>query len=399
MDYLKKTFRWFGPSFGVSLPEIKQLGVEGIVTACGHIPIGEVWPMEDIASLKNEIIGHGMEWSVVESVNIHNAIKYGLPERDKFIENYIHTLKHLAAHGIFTVCYNFMALFDWTRTHLQFQLPTGAISMLYDPNAIAAFDLYILKREKALILYTDEQKEKATAYFENLNADGQQKLAQAILIGMPGTKEHLTLEHFERNLQALEDLDKTTLQNNLAYFLNAVIPEVEKLGVKMAIHPDDPPFPVFGIPRVVSTYEDLQSVFDCCPSPSNGLTFCSGSFGASENNNLIKIIQDFGDKIHFIHLRNVEREGGGRFYESSHLEGSVPMAEVMRELVQEQRRRLVNGNLEVAIPMRPDHGHVVLDDRLREEKFYPGYSLIGRAMGMAELKGLEVGVRNSLLLS
>ncbi|WP_420400619.1 mannonate dehydratase [Flagellimonas sp.] len=399
MDFLKKTFRWFGPSFGVSLREIKQLGVEGIVTSCLQIPIGEVWPEENILAVKKEIERHGMEWSVVESVNVHSAIKYGLQERDKYIENYIQTLKHLAANGIFTVCYNFMALFDWTRTQLHFKLPTGAISMLYDPIAIMAFDLHILKREKAHSLYSDEEKNKATLYFQNLDDDGQQKLAQAILVGMPGTKDSLGLEHFKRNLQALEELDKPALQENLAYFLNAVIPEAEDLGVKMAIHPDDPPFPVFGIPRVVSTYEDVQYILHSCASPSNGLTFCSGSFGASENNKLIKIIQDFGDKIHFVHLRNVEREGGGRFYESSHLQGSVPMAEVMRELVQEQQRRLVNGNQVVAIPMRPDHGHVVLDDKYREAEFYPGYSLIGRAMGLAELNGLEVGVRNGLGLS
>ncbi|WP_431122982.1 mannonate dehydratase [Flagellimonas flava] len=399
MDFLKKAFRWFGPSFGVSLPEIKQLGVEGIVTACGQIPIGEVWPEENILAVKKEIERHGMEWSVVESVNVHSTIKYGQQERDKYIENYIQTLKHLAANGIFTVCYNFMALFDWTRTNLQFRLPTGAISLLYDPVALAAFDLHILKREKAHTLYSDEEEDDATKYFQNLDADGQQKLAQAILIGMPGTKDALSLEDFKSNLQALEDLDKPTLQENLAYFLNAVIPEAEDLGVKMAIHPDDPPFSVFGIPRVVSTHEDVQNILHSCPSHSNGLTFCSGSFGASKNNNLIKIIQDFGDKIHFVHLRNVEREGAGRFYESSHLQGSVPMAEVMRELVQEQQRRLVNGDQEVAIPMRPDHGHVVLDDQHRVAEFYPGYSLIGRAMGMAELKGLEVGVRHGLGLS
>ncbi|WP_422348820.1 mannonate dehydratase [Flagellimonas sp.] len=399
MDFLKKTFRWFGPSFGVSLQEIKQLGVEGIVTACSEIPIGEVWPTENITAVKKEIERHGMEWSVVESVNVHRSIKYGTQERDKYIENYIQTLKHLAANGIFTICYNFMALFDWTRTHLRFQLPTGAISMLFDPVALTAFDLHILKREKAFTLYKDAEKDKANIYFQNLDADGQQKLAQDILIGMPGTKESHTLEHFKRDLQALEDLDKAALQENLAYFLNAVIPEAEDLGVKMAIHPDDPPFPVFGIPRVVSTHEDVQNILHSCPSPSNGLTFCSGSLGASENNNLIKIIQDFGDKIHFIHLRNVERQGEGRFYESSHLGGSVPMAQVMRELVQEQQRRVQNGNQEVTIPMRPDHGLVMLDDLDREMKFYPGYSLIGRVMGMAELKGLEVGVRNGLGLS
>lgn len=399
MDFLKKTFRWFGPSFGVSLPEIKQLGVDGIVTACGHIPIGDVWPMEDIASLKNEIIGHGLEWSVVESVNVHSAIKYGLPERDKYIENYVQTLKNLAANGIFTVCYNFMALFDWTRTHLHYQLPTGAISMLYDQVAITAFDLFVLKREKALSLYSEEERDKANIYFQNLDDATQQKLEQAILIGMPGSKTALTVDKFKSELETIGNLDKRELEGNLVYFLKAIIPEAEKLGVKMAIHPDDPPFPVFGVPRVVSTYQDLQSIFKSCPSSNNGLTFCSGSLGASENNNLVNMVQDFGDKIHFIHLRNVQRQGAGRFYESSHVEGSVPMAQVMREIVQEQQRRFVNGNQEVAIPMRPDHGHVVLDDLERIDAFYPGYSIIGRAVGMAELKGLEIGVRQGLAIT
>ncbi|MCL6265040.1 mannonate dehydratase [Flagellimonas myxillae] len=393
MKYLKKTFRWFGPSFGVSLREIQQLNVDGIVAACGKIPIGEVWPSDSIKALKTEIEAHGLEWSVVESVNVHNAIKYGLPERDRYIENYIQTLRNLAAEGIFVVCYNFMPLIDWTRTNLHFQLPSGAISLLFDPVAITAFDRYILKREKANSMYSDLETNQAKAYFQDLGKEGQKALEQSILAGMPGSKDPIALNEFKINLDRVSEMNKTELRNNLVYFLKAVVPEAEKLGVKLAIHPDDPPFPVFGIPRIAATYEDLQFVFDSCPSPSNGLTFCSGSLGATKANDLNKIIRDFGAKIHFIHLRNVQRDAHGGFYEASHLDGSVDMASVMKEIVGEQQRRSTIGGV-VDIPMRPDHGHLILDDKHREQEFYPGYSLIGRAMGMAELKGLEMGIRS-----
>ena len=397
MEYLKKTFRWFGPSFGVTLDEIRQLGVEGIVAACQNVPLGEVWSFDTIASLKKEIESHGLKWSVVESVNIHTAIKYGLPERDAYIDKYIETLKNLAKNEIYTVCYNFMQLIDWTRTDLDYQLPNGAVALKYDPIAAAAFDLFILKREGAKHTYTQAVLIKAKTYFDSLDDKGRLKLEQAILAGMPGSRKLISLSDFRKNHEAVSKISKSKLQENLAYFLKAVIPEAEKIGVKMAIHPDDPPFSVFDIPRIASNYEEIDFILNCCPSPSNGLTFCSGSLGASESNDLLRIIEDFGSKIHFIHLRNVSRQKDGSFYEAPHLDGSVPMAKVMEKIILEQKRRYDNKQEVVAIPMRPDHGHVLLDDKKRTSEFYSGYSLVGRAFGMAQLYGLEKGIRESLL--
>tara|TARA_R110000737_G_scaffold3227_4_gene11150 strand:- start:423 stop:1619 length:1197 start_codon:yes stop_codon:yes gene_type:complete len=396
MDYLKKTFRWFGPEFGVALADIRQLGVEGIVAACQQVPLGEVWPVETIAALKSEIEEHGMEWSVVESVNIHTAIKYGLPERDLYIANYIQTLKNLAENGIYNVCYNFMQLIDWTRTDLDFILPTGASALRYSPVSAAAFDLFILERENAKQSYTTELYEKAKAHFDSLNDVNRKKLEESILAGMPGSKKLIALDAFKKNLATVLKIDKEQLQANLSYFLNAVMPEAEKLGVRMAVHPDDPPFSVFGVPRIVSNYQEIKFLLECCPSPSNGLTFCSGSLGASANNDLVKIIEDFGDKIHFVHLRNVTLEEDGSFYEADHLHGSVPIEKVMKAIIKQQQKRYSNGIGVVSIPMRPDHGHVLLDDKKRQNEFYSGYSLIGRAMGLAQLTGLERGIRESL---
>lgn len=397
MEYLKKTFRWFGPSFGVSLNDIKQIGVAGIVAACQEVPLGEVWPLETIASLKKEIESYELEWSVVESVNVHTAIKYGLPERDTYIANYIQTLKNLAANGIYTVCYNFMQLIDWTRTDLDYILPSGGSALRYSPVAAAAFDLFILKRENARETYSSEHYEEAKNYFEQLTAAQRKKLEESILAGMPGSRKLIALEEFKKNHAMVLEISKAQLQENLSYFLNAIVPEAEKLGVKMAIHPDDPPFSVFGVPRIVSNYQELKFLLDCCPSPSNGLTFCSGSLGASANNDLVKIVEDFGDRIHFIHLRNVARSADGSFYEAEHLRGSVPIDKVMKAIVKEQMRRHDKGDEVVSIPMRPDHGHVLLDDKKRQNDFYSGYSLIGRAMGLAQLAGLEKGIRENLI--
>lgn len=396
MEYLKKTFRWFGPDFGVILGDIRQLGVEGVVTACQEVPLGEVWPLETIASLKKEIELNGMEWSVVESVNIHTAIKYGLPERDKYIFNYIQTLKNLAENGIYIVCYNFMQLTDWTRTNLDYQLPNGASALFYNPIAAAAFDLFILKRKNAASTYNAETLKKARVYFDGLGDAERKNLEEAILAGMPGSRKLIALHTFAENHATVLNISKSKLQENLVYFLKAIVPEAEKLGVKMAIHPDDPPFSVFGVPRIASNYEELKFILDAYPSPSNGLTFCSGSLGVSGDNDLVKIVEDFGDKIHFIHLRNVERQPDGSFYEAEHLKGSVPMERVMKALIKEQLKRKQNNSGIVHIPMRPDHGHVMLDDKKRQKDFYSGYSLVGRALGLAQLSGLEKGIREGL---
>ncbi|MCK0146141.1 mannonate dehydratase [Arenibacter sp. F26102] len=396
MQYLKKTLRWFGPGFGVSLKDIKELGVDGVVTACHQVSIGEVWSSEVIRGVQKEIESNGLEWSVVESVNVHKAIKYGLPERDIYIQNYIETLRNLAENNIKVVCYNFMQLIDWTRTNLNYELPTGAISLLYDPVAIAAFDLFALKRNRAAVVYGEAMVQKAEHYYNTLGQQERERLKSAILAGMPGSKEAIALADFRSTLEEVSKIEKSDLRENLAYFLKAVIPEAEKLGVKLALHPDDPPFPVFGIPRIASTYEDLKFILACVPSPSNGLTFCSGSLGAVDTNDLVGIIRDFGPQIHFLHIRNVSREKDGRFYEAAHLDGSIPMPKLMEAIVKEQLRRQNSGLGEVAIPIRPDHGHVLLDDKKRKDEFYSGYSLIGRAIGMAQLYGLEKGIREML---
>lgn len=397
MQCLKKTLRWFGPNFGVSLQEIKELGVEGVVTACHQVPIGDIWTSEQIGLLKKEIEDNGLEWSVVESVNIHKAIKYGLPERELYIQNYIETLKNLAEHDIKVVCYNFMQLIDWTRTDLNYVLPTGAVSLLYNPLAIAAFDLFVLERKNAPEVYGEPIVKKAGDFYNALDSLGRAQLKKSILAGMPGSKDLIAIGDFKATLDEVGRIDKSKLRDNLAYFLKSVIPVAEKLGLKMALHPDDPPFPVFGIPRIASTYEDLKFILDCAPSPSNGLTFCSGSLGAVASNDLIKMLRDFGPYIHFLHLRNVSRNADGSFYEAAHLDGSIPMAKVMLEVVREQIRRHKTAKGLVAIPIRPDHGHVLLDDKKRTADFYPGYSLVGRAKGMAELYGLEQGIREMLL--
>lgn len=396
MEKLKKTFRWFGPEFGVSLKDIKQIGVEGIVAACQEVPLGEVWSMTTIKSLKDEIEAAGLDWSVVESVNVHTSIKYGLDDRDVYIENYIQTLKNLAANNIYTVCYNFMQLIDWTRTDLDYKLENGASALRFEPIAATAFDLFILKRTAAENDYDVAVVKKAKEYFNGLSAKEKKKLEESILAGMPGSRKLIDLNEFRANHERVLQISKAKLQENLSYFLNAIIPEAEKLGIRMAIHPDDPPFSVFGVPRIVSNYEELQFLLECCPSPSNGLTFCSGSLGASADNNLVKIIEDFGDRIHFIHLRNVSRHDDGSFYEADHLNGSLSMEKLMEALVKEQMKRNEQSN-EVRIPMRPDHGHVLLDDQLRQNEFYAGYSLVGRAMGLAQLTGLELGIREKTI--
>jgi mannonate dehydratase len=283
---------------------------------------------------------------------------------------------------------------DWTRTDLHYVLPNGAIGLNFDPLEAVVFDLYIANRAGAGEYYDRPTKDRAKAHMLTLGIAGLNRLENAILAGFPGSKESVPLEFLKGNMEVASKLGKEKLRENLAYFLKAVIPVAENLGIQMALHPDDPPFPVFGIPRIASTYEDLKYVLECCPSPNNGLTFCSGSLGANRENDLPKMIKDFGDRIHFVHLRNIVVRDDGSFYESTHLQGSVPMKQVMKALFHEQRKRLAVGRNDVAIPLRPDHGHVLLNDIAKENEFYPGYSLIGRALGLAELSGLEHGVRD-----
>lgn len=394
MQNFEQTFRWFGPGDEVRLADIRQTGATGVVTALHHIPCGGEWTEEEIGKRKKIIDDAGLTWSVVESVNIHESIKTGTPERDGYIEKYIRTLRSLSSFGIKTVCYNFMPVLDWTRSHLDFRLPDNASALRYEASAIAAFDLYILEREGAFSEFTPDQQEKAKKYLDGLSPEEAKLLTNTIMAGLPGTDEVFTIDEFREHLHRYSQVDAARLKENLAYFLRAIIPAAEEAGLKMCIHPDDPPFPILGLPRVVSTEKDLKDIVDFAPSPSNGITFCTGSLGARADNDLPGIAERLGGNIHFIHLRNVQREADGSFYEADHLSGSTDMYAVMKNLIKEQQKRESSGRSDIAIPMRPDHGHKILDDFNRNT--YPGYSEIGRMKGLAELRGLELGIRRSL---
>ncbi|WCT14227.1 mannonate dehydratase [Mucilaginibacter jinjuensis] len=392
---LEQTFRWFGPSDPVSLQAIRQTGATGIVSALHHIPCGDVWTIEEINTRKAIIENAGFRWRVVESVNIHESIKLGRAEREQYIENYIVTLQNLAEAGIDTVCYNFMPVLDWTRTHLDYRLPNNASALRYEAAAVVAFDLYILERPEAFNEFTPQQQLEAKSYLDGLTAEEKELLTNTILAGLPGTDEVFTIPEFKEYLKKYSETDSAALQQNLFYFLRAIIPHAEKLGIKMCIHPDDPPFPILGLPRVASTETDLKAIVEACPSTSNGITLCTGSLGARGDNDIPGIISRLGEHIHFLHLRNVKREVSGSFYEADHLNGSTDMYAVMKAIVTEQLKRKEQGRSDIAIPMRPDHGHKILDDYNYDT--YPGYSVIGRLKGLAELRGLEMGIKRSLI--
>ncbi|TFF37520.1 mannonate dehydratase [Mucilaginibacter psychrotolerans] len=392
---LKQTFRWFGPNDPVTLRAVRQTGATGIVSALHHIPCGEVWSMDEIRAHQTTIEEGGFDWTVVESVNIHESIKTGASDRDRYIDNYKQTLANLSKVGIGTVCYNFMPVLDWTRTDLDYRLANQASALRFDAVALAAFDLYILEREGAYAEFNADEQLAAKQYLDKLTSNEISLLTNTILAGLPGTDEVFTVEEFKGHLKRFSDVDATKLKENLAYFLRAIIPCAEEHGIKMCIHPDDPPFPILGLPRVVSTEQDLQDVIDAYPSANNGITLCTGSLGARPDNDIPGMIKRLGSHIHFLHLRNVQREADGSFHEADHLGGSTDMFEVMKAVVTEQARRQEVGRYDAEIPMRPDHGHKLLDDF--NYNTYPGYSIIGRLKGLAELRGLEMGVKQSLL--
>ncbi|GAA4329383.1 mannonate dehydratase [Mucilaginibacter gynuensis] len=394
INNLKQTFRWFGPADPVTLQAITQTGATGIVTALYHIASGEVWPLDEILQRKQIIEQAGLTWDVVESVNIHEAIKTAGSDRDRYINNYIATIKNLSSAGINIICYNFMPVLDWTRTDLDFRLNNGASALRYDAKALVAFDLYILEREGALKDYSKEQQAAAKGYLAGITAEQKQQLINNLLAGLPGTNKTLTIPEFNSYLQRYANVDAVALKSNLQYFLRAIVPHAEEAGVKMCIHPDDPPFPILGLPRVVSTEKDLEDVVNASPSPSNGITFCSGSLGARGDNDLPGIVDRLGTHIHFLHLRNVQREADGSFYEAEHLGGNTDMYAVMKNIIIEQKKREDAGRTDIAIPMRPDHGHKILDDF--RYNTYHGYSAIGRLKGLAELRGLELGTKRAL---
>ncbi|HEY0187593.1 MAG TPA: mannonate dehydratase [Cellulomonas sp.] len=387
---MEQTWRWFGPSDPITLADVRQTGATGIVTALHEIPNGELWPVEAIAGRKAEIEAAGLTWSVVESIPVHESIKRGDPDRDRYLATYAQSVRNLAACGIDLVCYNFMPILDWTRTDLRYELPDGGWALRFDQDAFAAFDLHLLRRPGAEAEYTDAERDRARAVHDAMSEAARTELVETIIAGLPGSEEKHTLASLRTALASYAGVDADALRAHLGHFLRAIVPVAEEVGVRLAIHPDDPPRPLLGLPRVVSTAADARWLLDAAPSVANGLTFCTGSYGVRPENDLVAMARTFAPRIYFAHLRSTRREADPRtFHEAHHLGGDVDMVGVIRELVIEERRRAAEGG--PRLPLRPDHGHQLLDDQHRRTS--PGYSLIGRLKGLAELRGVETAVR------
>ncbi|MCP8898614.1 mannonate dehydratase [Gilvimarinus xylanilyticus] len=384
---MKETWRWFGPQDTVTLANIRQAGATGIVTSLHHIPTGETWPLDEILARKQEIEAAGLEWSVIESIPLHNDIKTRTGDYQTYIANYQQSIRNVAKAGIFDVCYNFMPVVDWTRTNLSYSLPNQSQALRFEMSDFAAYDVYLLKRDNAAADYQPEVLERAKARFDAMSDEEKALLEKNIIAGLPGGEGSYSRDGIREAIAQFIELGDEGMRANLFTFLREIIPVAEEVGVRLAIHPDDPPFSLFGLPRVVSTQDDARALLAAAPSPANGLTLCAGSYGARGDNDLVDMVREFGDNIYFVHLRNIKREADGSFYESDHLDGDNDMVGLIDALLKEEHRRRETASPLPPIAMRPDHGHL-MGDEIGRDGINPGYSYGGRMRGLAELRGV-----------